>query len=213
MRRHSQPEAGWTGTHDDVAPRMHAGTLAGPGRGVNVDRPTADGALQAAGSGDGRTLPSWATAVPGAATEDEPAVHGAAQGALREDRGVTTSTRSTPPMATRTKVLITVFGVLVLFSMLVTGVFDFLLAPPKKVLVVTMQQGAGQPARQQLKDDCGHLPGVALVEDQGNPDPAVQGRFPVRFDLGGAADPQEAKLEACVSRHPTVRGFLTEGDQ
>lgn len=125
---------------------------------------------------------------------------------------MTTPTRATP-MATRTKVLLVVFAALMLFSMLVTGVFDFLLAPPKKVLVVTLQQGAGQAARQQLKDDCGHLPGVRLVADQGNPDPAIQGRFPVRFDLGGAVDQQEAKLEACVGQHKTVRGFLTEGDQ
>lgn len=103
---------------------------------------------------------------------------------------------------------------LVLLSMLVTGVFDFLLAPPNKVLVVTMAQSAGQPERLQLKSDCGHLPGVRLVADIGNPAASVQGRFPVRFDIGRATQVQEAALEACIDRHSrTVRGYLTEGDR
>ena len=131
---------------------------------------------------------------------------------LGQDATVTTPTRPAP-MTRRTKVLITVFAALMLFSMLVTGIFGFLLAPPKKVLVVTMKQGVGEGARQQLKDDCGGLPGVTTVKDQGNPDPVIQGRFPVRFDLGKATDAQEARLEACVDVHHTVRGFLTEGDQ
>ena len=109
--------------------------------------------------------------------------------------------------------LLAVFAALMLFSMLVTGVFDFLLAAPKKVLVVTMQQDAVQADRQQLKDDCGSLPGTALVADQGNPDPRIQGRFPVRFDIGRSTPMQEAALEVCINRHPTVRGFLSEGDQ
>ena len=116
-------------------------------------------------------------------------------------------------MSTRTTVLLAVFGALMLFSMLVTGVFGFLLAPPKKVLVVTLQQGVGEGARQQLKDDCGGLPGVVQVADQGNPDPRVQGRFPVRFDIGRSTSQQEAALEACIGRHRTVRGFVSEGDQ
>ena len=117
-------------------------------------------------------------------------------------------------MSTRTKVLIAVGGVLVLSSMLITGIFGFLLAPPNKVLVVTLEPGAGQVARLQLKADCGGLPGVKPVPDQGNPDPNVQGRFPVRFDIGRATVPQEAALEACINRHDkTVRGFLTEGDR
>jgi hypothetical protein len=117
-------------------------------------------------------------------------------------------------MSTRAKVLIAVGGAIVLFSMLVTAVFGFLLAPPKKVLVVTMEQTAGQADRVQLKADCGHLPGVKLVADQGNPAASIQGRFPVRFDIGGATAQQEAALEACINRHDkTVRGLLSEGDR
>lgn len=117
-------------------------------------------------------------------------------------------------MSTRSKVLIALAGALALLSMLITGVFDFLLAPPNKVLVVTMAQDAGQADRLQLKADCGSLPGVVLVKDQGNPAASVQGRFPVRFDIGRATQQQEAALEACINQHSrVVRGFLTEGDR
>ncbi len=116
-------------------------------------------------------------------------------------------------MSTRAKVLLAVGGVLLLLSMLVTGVFSFLLAPPQKVLVVTMQPTAVEEDRQQLKADCGGLPGVKLVRDQGNPNPDIQGRFPVRFDIGRATVTQEAALEQCINRHATVRGFLSEGDR
>lgn len=118
------------------------------------------------------------------------------------------------PLSTRAKVLIAVGGAIVVLSMLVTAVFGFLLAPPKKVLVVTVNPAAGQVGRQVIKDDCGGLPGVTLVEDQGNPDPRIQGRFPVRFDIGRATLQQEIALETCLNRHPTiVRGFLSEGDR
>jgi hypothetical protein len=117
-------------------------------------------------------------------------------------------------MSTRTKVLLSVGGVLVLASMLLTGIFGFLLAPPNKVLVVTMETGVGESARDQLKADCGRLPGVKVVADKGNPDPEVQGRFPVRFDIGEATVQEEAALESCINRHDkTVRGFLSEGDR
>ena len=117
------------------------------------------------------------------------------------------------PLSTRAKVLIAVGGVLVLLSMVVTGVFSFLLAPPQKVLVVTLVQDADQSDREQLKADCGRLPGVTVVADKGNRDPQVQGRFPVRFDIGEATVQQEAELERCINAHDTVRGFLSEGDR
>lgn len=117
-------------------------------------------------------------------------------------------------MSRRGKVLIALGGAIVLFSMLVTGLFNFLLAPPNKVLVVTMVTGSGEQARQQLKDDCGHLPGVKVVADKGNRDPHIQGRFPVRFDIGRASVPEEAALEACLNQHrSTVLGFISEGDR
>jgi hypothetical protein len=118
------------------------------------------------------------------------------------------------PMSTRAKVLIAVGGGIVLFSMLVTGLFNFLLAPPQKVLVVTMVADSGEGARAQLKADCGGLPGVKVVKDQGNPNPHVQGRFPVRFDIGRATIRQEADLETCLNQHrSTVLGFVSEGDR
>ena len=118
------------------------------------------------------------------------------------------------PLSTRAKVLIAIGGVLVLASMLVTGIFGFLLAPPNKVLVVTMEPDAGEQAREQLKADCGGLPGVKVVADKGNRDPHVQGRFPVRFDIGRATVQEESALETCINRHDeTVRGFLSEGDR
>lgn len=117
-------------------------------------------------------------------------------------------------MSTRTKVLLSLGGGLVLVSMLVTGVHGFLLAAPKKVLVVTMAQDASQADRVALKESCGGLPGVVLVKDQGNPSASVQGRFPVRFDIGRATVQQEIDLESCINAHGSkVRGMLTEGDR
>lgn len=117
-------------------------------------------------------------------------------------------------MSTRTKVLLSLGGGLVLISMLVTGVHGFLLAAPKKVLVVTMTQDATQADRLALKDACGGLPGVVLVKDQGDPSASVQGRFPVRFDIGRVTVRQEIALETCINEHGSkVRGMLSEGDQ
>ena len=116
------------------------------------------------------------------------------------------------PLSRRAKVLIAVGGSLLLLSMLVTAV-TILLGPPQKVLVVTMQPDAGQAAREQLKADCGRLPGVEVVADKGNRDPEVQGRIPVRFDIGEATIEQESALERCINEHDTVRGFLSEGDR
>jgi hypothetical protein len=111
-------------------------------------------------------------------------------------------------------ILITIGGVLMAGSIVVTGVFDKLLAGDPRVLVVTMKQDVGQPARDLLKRDCGSLPGVSVVADEGNPDPAVQGRFPVRFKIGGTTPAQEAALETCIDKHrELIRGILTEGDR
>ena len=127
---------------------------------------------------------------------------------------MTTQLPTRTPMSTRTKVLLIVGGLLFLASMLVTGIFGFLLAPPNRVVVVTMEQDADQAAREQLKADCGRLPGVKVVADQGNPDPEIQGRFPVRFDIGRATVQEETALQSCINRHTTtVRGFITEGDK
>ena len=54
----------------------------------------------------------------------------------------------------------------------------------------------------------------AILFGAGNRDPEIQGRFPVRFDIGRATVQEESALEACINRHDTtVRGFLSEGDR
>ena len=106
------------------------------------------------------------------------------------------------------------FGALSLAGILVTGIFNYLLAPDPRVLVVTLSQDADQADRVQLKHDCGSLPGVSVVPDAGNKDPHIQGRFPVRFKIGDTTPAQEAALEKCINEHGSlVRGLLTEGDR
>jgi hypothetical protein len=115
-------------------------------------------------------------------------------------------------MSTRAKVLIGTGAAIVLFGMLVAG-FNILFSPPNLVEVVTMTQDATQVDRQALKDACGGLPGIKVVKDQGDPSPEIQGRFPVRFDIGRATTEQRIALENCINEHGSkVRGFLAEGD-
>lgn len=111
----------------------------------------------------------------------------------------------------RTRVVVTTFVVLALGGMLFAA-FTILLAGDQRVLVVTMDQGAGQPAREALKQACGDLPGVSVLADRGDPNPRIQGRFPVRFAIAGITDPQLAALTSCINDQPGVRGLLTEGD-
>lgn len=110
---------------------------------------------------------------------------------------------------TRTKVAVVTFAVLALLGMVLPAVGG-LFSGDQRVLVVTLDQGAGQERRLALKAACGSLPGIGVVPDQGNGNPEVQGRFPVRFSLAGATPKQEAALTACVDAQPGVRGFLVE---
>ncbi len=115
-------------------------------------------------------------------------------------------------MSTRSKVLLSIGGAILLLGMLITA-FKILLGPPKLVEVVTMTQDATQGDRIALKQACGGLPGIAVVKDQGNPSASVQGRFPVRFDMAHATTAQRIALESCINAHGSkVRGFLAEGD-
>lgn len=99
-------------------------------------------------------------------------------------------------------------------SIVMAGVFAYFVEGRDRVLVVTMKQGVTQADREQLRADCGSLPGVEPVADRGNPDPGIQRRFPVRFVITGATPRQEAALESCVEEHrETVRGFLVDGDR
>lgn len=131
---------------------------------------------------------------------------------MSDDGQVTVLAPEGRPMTRRSKILIGIGAGLVVLSMLVTAV-HILVSPAKRVLVVTMVQDAVQEDRLALKAACGDLPGVKVVSDQGNPDPDIQGRFPVRFDIGTATFEQEKALTACINAHGSkVRGFLNEGD-
>ena len=111
----------------------------------------------------------------------------------------------------RTQALLLGFAVVALFGMLVTAVFNYLLAGDERVVVVTMQQGVTDQDRTTLKEQCGILPGVAVVPDRGARE--AQYRFPVRFDISGTTTQQEAALQDCIGRYPQlVRGLITEGD-
>lgn len=104
------------------------------------------------------------------------------------------------------------FAVLAVGGILFPAFTKYLFAGDQRVLVVTMEQNVGQPAREALRASCGGLPGVRVVPDRGNPDPRVQGRFPVRFDIADITADQYAALSSCINRTPGVRGFLNERD-
>lgn len=112
----------------------------------------------------------------------------------------------------RNRALLVTFAVLALGGILFPAFTNYLFAGDKRVLVVTMAQDADQSDRENLKAACGALPGVRVVADRGDPDPRLQGKFAVRFDIGDITDPQYAALTGCVSRQPGVRGMLTEND-
>ena len=110
----------------------------------------------------------------------------------------------------RNRVAIVVFAGLALLGILYPAVTNYLLGGDRRVVVVTLEQGSDQADRERVKQECGSLPGVTVVEDRGDPDPRVQGRFPVRFGISGATARQEAALESCVNGLDVVRGFRTQ---
>lgn len=110
----------------------------------------------------------------------------------------------------RNRVAVVVFAALALLGILYPAVTNYLLGGDRRVVVVTLEQGADQADRQEVKRACGSLPGVTVVADRGNPDPRVQGRFPVRFSIAGATTRQQAALEACVNELDVVLGFRTQ---
>jgi hypothetical protein len=112
----------------------------------------------------------------------------------------------------RTRAVVGVFLALALAGILFPAFTNYLFAGDRRVLVVTMDQDAGQEQRQALKEACGGLPGVRVVADRGNSDPRVQGRFPVRFDIADITDRQLGALTSCINRQPGVRGLLAEND-
>jgi hypothetical protein len=112
----------------------------------------------------------------------------------------------------RNRALLVAFAAIALTGMLFTGFTNYLFAGDQRVVRVTMVQDAGQPAREALKRACGGLPGIRVVADRGNPDPRVQGRFPVRFDVAGTTPAQYAALAGCIDRQDGVLGIITEND-
>ena len=111
----------------------------------------------------------------------------------------------------RTRVAVTAFLSLCVLGILFAG-FTRFVEGDQRVLVVTMEQDVGQSARDALKQACGSLPGVTVVADRGNPDPRIQGRFPVRFGVAGTSDAELSALTSCINQQSGVRGFLVEGD-
>ena len=112
----------------------------------------------------------------------------------------------------RNRALLATFATLALGGILFPAFTEYLFAGDQRVLVVTMDQDAGQEQRVALKEACGDLPGVTVVADRGDPSPRIQGRFPVRFDIGDITDRELAALTSCINRQPGVRGFLAEND-
>lgn len=110
----------------------------------------------------------------------------------------------------RNRVALVGFASLCLLGILWAGVVGYLLGGDRRVLVVTMAQDADQDDRDRLKRACGSLPSVEVVEDRGDPDPRLQGRFAVRFRISGASFSERAALEECVGQQPGVRGFLVQ---
>lgn len=109
--------------------------------------------------------------------------------------------------------LITLAGLL-LTSMLFVA-FTVFARGDVRVMVVTLENDAGQANREGLKAACGSLPGISVVEDKGNPDPRIQGRFPVRFGIGGTTQQQESALIRCLNDNRAryqVVGYLPEND-
>ena len=115
----------------------------------------------------------------------------------------------------RNRAVLATFAVLALGGILFPAFSNYLFAGDRRVLVVTLEQDAGQDRREGLKAACGTLPGVSVVPDQGNPDPRIQGRFPVRFDIGDITTQQQAALLLCLNQNRerfAVLGYLPEND-
>jgi hypothetical protein len=117
--------------------------------------------------------------------------------------------------SSRNRVALVFFAAMALLSMLFVAFTNYLFAGDQRVMVVTMVQDAGQDKRDGLREACGSLPGITPVADRGNPDPRIQGRFPVRFDIADTTTQQEAALIACLNENGErfgVVGYLPEKD-
>ncbi len=117
--------------------------------------------------------------------------------------------------ARRNRAVLVAFASLALAGILFPAFTNYLFAGDRRVLVVSLEENAGQERREGLKRACGTLPGISVVADKGNPDPRIQGRFPVRFDIADTTTQQEAALLKCLNDNRErfqVRGYLPEND-
>ena len=112
----------------------------------------------------------------------------------------------------RNRALLLGFAALALLGILYPAFTNYLFAGDQRVVRVTMVQDSGQPAREALKRACGDLPGVSTVPDKGDPDPRIQGRFPVRFDVSDSTPAEYAALAGCIDSQDAVLGIITEND-
>ena len=115
----------------------------------------------------------------------------------------------------RNRAAVSAFAALALLGILFVAFTNYLFAGDQRVMVVTMEQDAGQDRRDGLRAACGSLPGISAVADRGNPDPRIQGRFPVRFDIADTTRQQESGLIDCLNDNRErfgVVGYLPEND-
>ena len=115
----------------------------------------------------------------------------------------------------RDRVAVYVFAVLGVGGILVGATYQYA-EGDQRVMVVTMERDPSDSLaelaerRERVKQACGDLPRVTVVPDRG--DPAVQGRFPVRFSIRGATNRERDALEACLDTQTgIVRGYRVEG--
>ena len=115
----------------------------------------------------------------------------------------------------RNRAVLIVFAVLALGGILFPAFSNYLFAGDQRLVVVTLANGAGQDNRIGLKQACGTLPGISAIPDQGNPDPRIQGRFPVRFRIADTTPQQESALLKCLNDNRQrfrIIGYLPEKD-
>lgn len=115
----------------------------------------------------------------------------------------------------RNRAVLITFATLAFGGILFPAFSNYLFAGDRRVMVVTLEENAGQDKREGLKQTCGDLPGISVVADRGNPDPRIQGRFPVRFNIADTTTQQEAALLRCLNDNRVrfaVRGYLPEND-
>lgn len=115
----------------------------------------------------------------------------------------------------RNRAVLIAFAILALGGILFPAFSNYLFAGDRRLMVVTLANGAGQENRDGLKQACGSLPGISVIPDQGNPDPRIQGRFPVRFAIADTTPAQESALIKCLNvnrERYRVVGYLPEND-